>query len=203
MSKALRTAIHQVKPFASLEQEVYLGIRFVARMLRDPWAHFLKSREDLSLSQYNLLRILRGAGKKGLPVGTIAKRMINRDPDVTRLVDRLLKRGYLVRERDENDRRVVHVNAAFGFPGEGTAAGIGSAAGAGNREEPCMAVTDSFAQAPLGGAPGLDVGVGVSATDLAIRVPPCCQPSNVRLPFELPHLAQQRVPGAVLRCVCV
>jgi len=109
MSKALRTAIHQVKPFASLEQEVYLGIRFVARMLRDPWAHFLKSREDLSLSQYNLLRILRGAGKEGLPVGTIAKRMINRDPDVTRLVDRLLRRGYLVRERDEHDRRVVHV----------------------------------------------------------------------------------------------
>ncbi len=109
MSKALRTAIYQTKPFASLEQEVYLSIRLVARMLRDPWAHFLKSREDLSLSQYNLLRILRGAGDDGLAVGTIAERMITRDPDVTRLVDRLLKRGYLTRERDGNDRRVVHV----------------------------------------------------------------------------------------------
>jgi len=109
MSKALRSAIYQTKPFASLEQEVYLSIRMAARMLRDPWAHVLKSREDLSLSQYNLLRILRGAGEQGLPVGTIAKRMINRDPDVTRLVDRLLKRGYLARERDGDDRRVVHV----------------------------------------------------------------------------------------------
>ena len=109
MSKALRSAIQQTKPFASLEQEVYLGIRFVARMLRDPWARFLKSQEDLSLSQYNLLRILRGAGPEGHPVGAIAKRMINRDPDVTRLVDRLLIRGYLVRERDDHDRRVVRV----------------------------------------------------------------------------------------------
>lgn len=109
MSKALRKAIHQTKPFASLEQEVYLGIRFVARLVRDPWARFLKVQEDLSLSQYNLLRILRGAGPGGHQVGAIAKRMINRDPDVTRLVDRLLARGLLLRERDENDRRVVHV----------------------------------------------------------------------------------------------
>jgi DNA-binding MarR family transcriptional regulator len=109
MSKALRTAIHQTKPFASLEQEVYLSILVAAHVLQDPWANFLRSQEDLSLSQYNLLRILRGAGEEGLPVGRIAQRMIDRDPDVTRLVDRLLTRGYLARERDEIDRRVVHV----------------------------------------------------------------------------------------------
>ena len=65
----------------------------------------LKS-EDLSSTQYNVLRILRGA-PEGLPCGEIASRMITRDPDVTRLLDRLEKRGLISRCRENEDRRTV------------------------------------------------------------------------------------------------
>ena len=63
-------------------------------------------REDVSATQYNVLRILRGAAE-GLPCGEIAKRMITRDPDVTRLLDRLEKRELISRSREERDRRTV------------------------------------------------------------------------------------------------
>jgi DNA-binding MarR family transcriptional regulator len=62
--------------------------------------------EDLSATQYNVLRILRGA-PDGLPCGEIADRMITRDPDVTRLLDRLEKRGLISRWREAKDRRMV------------------------------------------------------------------------------------------------
>src|ERR1700726_5117737 len=62
--------------------------------------------EDLSSTQYNVLRILRGA-PQGLPCGEIAGRMITRDPDVTRLLDRMEKRGLISRARDSRDRRLV------------------------------------------------------------------------------------------------
>jgi DNA-binding MarR family transcriptional regulator len=62
--------------------------------------------EDLSATQYNVLRILRGA-PKGLPCGEIASRMITRDPDITRLLDRLEKRGLIARCRETKDRRMV------------------------------------------------------------------------------------------------
>ena len=62
--------------------------------------------EDLSATQYNVLRILRGA-PDGLPCGEIANRMITRDPDITRLLDRLEKRGLISRCRESKDRRMV------------------------------------------------------------------------------------------------
>jgi DNA-binding MarR family transcriptional regulator len=62
--------------------------------------------EDLSSTQYNVLRILRGA-PQGLPCGEIAGRLITRDPDVTRLLDRMEKRGLISRARDNRDRRLV------------------------------------------------------------------------------------------------
>jgi DNA-binding MarR family transcriptional regulator len=62
--------------------------------------------EDLSGTQYNVLRILRGA-PDGLACGEIAGRMITRDPDVTRLLDRLEKRGLISRCRETKDRRTV------------------------------------------------------------------------------------------------
>ncbi len=62
--------------------------------------------EDLSSTQYNVLRILRGS-PAGLPCGEIGNRMITRDPDITRLLDRLEKRGLITRWREERDRRVV------------------------------------------------------------------------------------------------
>ena len=66
----------------------------------------LLKTEDLSPTQYNVLRILRGA-KQGLTCGEIAERMITRDPDITRLLDRLEKREFAKRTRDGKDRRVV------------------------------------------------------------------------------------------------
>lgn len=66
----------------------------------------LLKAEELSPIQYNVLRILRGA-PEGLPCGEIGQRMITRDPDITRLLDRLEKRGLIVRWRDTKDRRMV------------------------------------------------------------------------------------------------
>ena len=62
--------------------------------------------EELSITQYNVLRILRGS-PKGLPCGEIGSRMITRDPDITRLLDRLEKRGLISRRREPKDRRTV------------------------------------------------------------------------------------------------
>lgn len=62
---------------------------------------------DLSPTQYNVLRILRGAGCEGRKCGEISDRLVTRDPDITRLLDRLAKRGLISRERSEADRRVV------------------------------------------------------------------------------------------------
>ena len=69
-------------------------------------ADWVLKAEDLSLTQYNVLRILRGA-PQGLPSGEIASRMITRDPDVTRLLDRMEKRGLISRFRESRDRRLV------------------------------------------------------------------------------------------------
>jgi len=69
-------------------------------------ADWVLKAEDLSLTQYNILRILRGS-PQGLPSGEIASRMITRDPDVTRLLDRMEKRGLISRSRESRDRRLV------------------------------------------------------------------------------------------------
>ncbi|MDP9050234.1 MAG: MarR family transcriptional regulator [Acidobacteriota bacterium] len=66
----------------------------------------LLKKDDLSATQYNVLRILRGA-IEGLPCGEIGNRMITRDPDITRLLDRLEKRGLISRHRETKDRRMV------------------------------------------------------------------------------------------------
>ena len=79
-------------------------------MLSRGLVHILKA-EDLSSTQYNVLRILRGA-PEGLPCGEIASRMITRDPDITRLLDRLEKRGLISRCRETKDRRMVMARIA-------------------------------------------------------------------------------------------
>jgi DNA-binding MarR family transcriptional regulator len=63
----------------------------------------------LSPNQYNVLRILRGAGEQGLCCREVAERMVTRDPDITRLVDRLERRSLLTRSRDSKDRRIITV----------------------------------------------------------------------------------------------
>jgi DNA-binding MarR family transcriptional regulator len=109
MGDTLRQEIKQTKPFASLEEEVFLGLLLTAQRANDPWAVYVKAQADLTLTQYNVLRILRGAWPKGLTCGEIAERMITRDPDITRLVDRLTRQELARRERDTGDRRLVRV----------------------------------------------------------------------------------------------
>ncbi len=65
--------------------------------------------EGLTLQQFNVLRILRGAGKDGLPTLEIGERMIEQAPGVTRLLDRLEAKGLVHRERCPRDRRQVTV----------------------------------------------------------------------------------------------
>jgi DNA-binding MarR family transcriptional regulator len=108
MPRSLATQLKQNRPFGSLEQEALLGIRMAAARVTAPWAQFLKTTADLSTSQYNVLRILRGS-PEGLTSGEIGERTIARDPDITRLVDRLVKRGLVKRLRSKTDRRVVQV----------------------------------------------------------------------------------------------
>ena len=69
--------------------------------------HQVLKPHGVSPTQYNALRILRGAGPDGLRCGEVAARMIHQDPDVTRLFDRMEKPGWIVRERSRTDRRVL------------------------------------------------------------------------------------------------
>ena len=87
------------------EEAAFLDLLRTTDMLSRRLVLVLKT-EDLSATQYNVLRILRGA-PEGLACGEIAGRMITRDPDVTRLLDRLEKRGLISRDRETKDRRTV------------------------------------------------------------------------------------------------
>jgi len=87
------------------EEIAFLDLARTADMLSRPVVQLLKS-EDLSPAQYNVLRILRGS-PDGLTCTDVGSRMITRDPDITRLLDRLEKRNLISRSRDEKDRRVV------------------------------------------------------------------------------------------------
>lgn len=89
------------------EEMVFLDLLRTTDRLSRGLARVLKS-EGISATQYNVLRILRGA-PQGLPCGEIANRMITRDPDITRLLDRLKKRGVISRRREIKDRRTVLV----------------------------------------------------------------------------------------------
>ena len=89
----------------SLEEAVFLDLLRTSDVLSRRLAYILKN-EDLSSNQYNVLRILRGA-PEGLACGEIGSRMISRDPDITRLLDRLEKRGLISRCREAKDRRTV------------------------------------------------------------------------------------------------
>jgi DNA-binding MarR family transcriptional regulator len=88
------------------EQEVFLSLlRAADELMRD--VEELLKPFGLSPTQYNVLRILRGAGDDGLACRDIGARMITRDPDVTRLLDRLEARQLIRRHRSTEDRRVV------------------------------------------------------------------------------------------------
>jgi DNA-binding MarR family transcriptional regulator len=87
------------------EEAAYLDLARTTDILSRPLERLLRT-EDLSSTQYNVLRILRGS-VKGLACGEIGNRMITRDPDITRLLDRLEKRNLICRSRETQDRRMV------------------------------------------------------------------------------------------------
>src|SRR6201993_2179430 len=87
------------------EEATFLELLRTTDLLSRGLVRIMKT-EDLSPTQYNVLRILRGA-PEGLACGEIANRMITRDPDVTRLLDRLEKRELISRCREPKDRRTV------------------------------------------------------------------------------------------------
>jgi len=91
---------------APLEERLFLALLKTADALGQE-AEQLTRSADLTGTQYNVLRILRGAGPEGLACRGIGDRMITHDPDITRLLDRMEKRGLITRERQQDDRRVV------------------------------------------------------------------------------------------------
>src|SRR4051812_45775311 len=106
----LMDEIRKSNPFESREQEVFLNLMRTAEALAEGIDAVLKSA-GVSATQYNVLRILRGAsaccGESGLACREIGERMVTRDPDITRLLDRMEKAGLIVRERAKDDRRVI------------------------------------------------------------------------------------------------
>ena len=109
MTSKIASELKQERPFSSVEEEVFLGLRLAAARVLEPWATFMKRTAQLSPIQYNVLRVLRGSHPAKLACGDLGNRLIARDPDITRLVDRLSKRGLVKRSPGRRDRRVVEV----------------------------------------------------------------------------------------------
>jgi len=106
MAGKLQKELKKLHPFESVEQEVFLNLQRTADFLCRDFDTLLKPL-NLSPTQYNVLRILRSAGSAGLACREVADQMVTRDPDITRLVDRLEKRSLCSRQRSTKDRRVV------------------------------------------------------------------------------------------------
>jgi DNA-binding MarR family transcriptional regulator len=106
MGKRLQAELKQTKPLENPEVEVFLNTLRTADYLLRAEGEVLREG-DLTTPLYNVLRILRGAGTEGLSCGAVSSRMVTRDSDITRLIDRLVQRGLVTRERDAADRRVV------------------------------------------------------------------------------------------------
>jgi DNA-binding MarR family transcriptional regulator len=104
MTGVVAHELKQQKPFSSSEQEVLLGLRMAAARVVEPWARFLQA----ALATPSTRSDIRGSIRP-LACSDIMERMIERDPDITRLVDRLETRGLVKRSRSRQDRRVVEV----------------------------------------------------------------------------------------------
>lgn len=106
MVNRLQDDLKQTRPFSSLEQEAHLSIQRTEAVLGHGLAEMLKPY-DITPTQYNVLRILRGAGEGGLCRNDVRDRMVAKVPDVTRLLDRMEAAGLVQRERGGSDRRFV------------------------------------------------------------------------------------------------
>ena len=102
MKSAAKPTCHEIH----LEDRLFVAIVKSANSMGQEAEQLIKSH-GLTGAQYNVLRILRGAEPEGLLCRGISERMISRDPDITRLLDRMEKRGLITRERQREDRRVI------------------------------------------------------------------------------------------------
>jgi len=105
-TSAVGEEIHQSKPFTSIEEELLVSLLRTTDLLQEQFEQMIHPF-NISMTQYNVLRILRGAEPEGRTCGEIGERMIAREPDVTRLLERMEKAGFIKRTRDSADRRVV------------------------------------------------------------------------------------------------
>jgi DNA-binding MarR family transcriptional regulator len=105
-NSSLAEALKQSRPFADITQEAYLSILRTASELSHS-ADLLLKEYGITQPQYNILRILRGAGSAGLCRNEIAGRLVTAMPDVSRLLDRMEDAGWIARERGAKDRRQV------------------------------------------------------------------------------------------------
>jgi DNA-binding MarR family transcriptional regulator len=107
----LRDELKQAKPWKSLQEEASLNIARTSAVLDHALAQALKPYA-ITPTQYNVLRILRGAGEAGLCRNAVGERLVRRVPDVTRLLDRMEQMGLIARVRDGDDRRYVTTRLA-------------------------------------------------------------------------------------------
>lgn len=110
MKRRIQAELKQSKPFPTLEEEVCVEVQRTAQVVVRWIAEALKP-SGLTLPQFNVLRILRGARPDALSSSAIAERMVAYDPDVTRLLDRLEAAGLVEKARDTRDRRMMNVRA--------------------------------------------------------------------------------------------
>jgi DNA-binding MarR family transcriptional regulator len=106
MPSRLRDEIKQTRPFRSVEEEAALSIVRTAALLEHTFAQAIKGH-DITATQYNVLRILRGAGGEGLCRNEVGARLVRQVPDVTRLLDRMEQLDLIARQRGSKDRRYV------------------------------------------------------------------------------------------------
>ncbi len=106
VSPRLQDELKQTRPWTSLREEAALSIARTAAVLEHTLAQVLKPH-GVTPTQYNVLRILRGAGDAGLCRNEVGERLIRRVPDVTRLLDRMEEQALIDRRRSESDRRFV------------------------------------------------------------------------------------------------
>jgi MarR family transcriptional regulator, organic hydroperoxide resistance regulator len=105
-STALQEEIKQTKPFRSSAEEVVVSVLRTAAVMQRHLAQVVEA-QGITIQQYNVLRILRGAGDAGLPTLAIRDRMVEEAAGITRLLDKLESAGHVVRERCTPDRRQV------------------------------------------------------------------------------------------------
>jgi len=106
MANRILEELRQTRPFATRQEEAALNVVRTADALKRG-GELLFRRHGITSAQYNVLRILRGAGDRGLHCNAVAERMITAEPDITRLLMRMERLGLLVRQRDTADRRMV------------------------------------------------------------------------------------------------